>query len=70
MKVAVFWDIVPYHLVEVDRRFRDSYCLHNQGDEWVTHCPDDRDSKYLGNVGLLQQDHTVRCVSKKTLIFS
>jgi len=29
-----FWDIAPYSLVEVVRRFRVAYRLHNQGDEW------------------------------------
>jgi hypothetical protein len=31
---TVFWDIVPFSLcspVQVDRRFTDAYCLHNQG---------------------------------------
>jgi hypothetical protein len=27
-----FWVIAPYSLVEVDRRFRYSYCLYLQGD--------------------------------------
>jgi hypothetical protein len=33
MKIIVFWDIAPYSLVEVDRRFRGVYCLHHQGDD-------------------------------------
>jgi hypothetical protein len=33
MKMAVFWDIAPCSLVEVDRRFKGRYCLHQQGDE-------------------------------------
>jgi hypothetical protein len=27
MKMAVFWDVTPYSLVEVYRRFKSSYCL-------------------------------------------
>jgi hypothetical protein len=27
MKMAVFWVVVPYSLVEVYRRFRGTYCL-------------------------------------------
>jgi hypothetical protein len=33
MKIASFWDKAPCSL-EVDRRFRGAYCLH-QGDEFV-----------------------------------
>jgi hypothetical protein len=33
VKMAVFWDIAPCSLVEVDRRFRCAYCLHHQGDD-------------------------------------
>jgi hypothetical protein len=27
MKMTAFWDIAPYTLVEVDRRFRSAYCI-------------------------------------------
>jgi hypothetical protein len=27
-KTAVFWDVAPCSLVEIDRRFRGAYCLH------------------------------------------
>jgi hypothetical protein len=30
--MTALWDIAPYSLVEVDRRFRGAYCLHNEGD--------------------------------------
>jgi hypothetical protein len=30
MRMAVFWDVAPCSLVEVDRRFRGTYCLHHQ----------------------------------------
>jgi hypothetical protein len=33
VKVAIFWDIAPSSLVEIDRRFRGAYCLHRQGDQ-------------------------------------
>jgi hypothetical protein len=32
MKMTAFWDIAPYSLVEEDRRFRGTYCLHYQDD--------------------------------------
>jgi hypothetical protein len=31
-KVAVFWVVAPYSLVEVYQRFRGPCCLHYQGD--------------------------------------
>jgi hypothetical protein len=33
MKMIVFWDVAPYSLVEVYRRFGGAYCFHHQGDE-------------------------------------
>jgi hypothetical protein len=33
MKMTVFWDVVPYSLVETDRRFRGTCCLHHHGYE-------------------------------------
>jgi hypothetical protein len=33
MKMRAFWNIVPFGLVEVDRRFRGAYFLHHHGDE-------------------------------------
>jgi hypothetical protein len=33
MKVTAFRDIAPSSLVEVDRRFRGAYCLHQQVDD-------------------------------------
>jgi hypothetical protein len=32
MKFRVFWDIASCSYVEVDRRFRGAYCIHNHGD--------------------------------------
>jgi hypothetical protein len=31
MKMRPFWDVAPCSLIEIDRRFRDAYCLHHQG---------------------------------------
>jgi hypothetical protein len=30
MKIAVFWDVAPYSLVQISRRFRGAGCLHDQ----------------------------------------
>jgi hypothetical protein len=30
LKMTVFWDDVPCCLVEIDRRFRGTYCFHHQ----------------------------------------
>jgi hypothetical protein len=32
MKMAAIWNMAPCNLEEVDRRFRDTYSLHHQGD--------------------------------------
>jgi hypothetical protein len=34
VKMAVVWDVAPYTLVEIDRRFTDAYCFYQQGDEY------------------------------------
>jgi hypothetical protein len=47
MKMIAFLDITLCSLVEVDRRFRDAYCLYHYGDE-----------SYFWNVGILQRDYT------------
>jgi hypothetical protein len=31
MKFRVFWDVLPFSKVDVDRRFRGAYGLHDQG---------------------------------------
>jgi hypothetical protein len=43
LKVTVFWVVVPCSLVEIRRRFRGTYCLHQKGDN---RC-DDGGSKHL-----------------------
>jgi hypothetical protein len=40
VKTAAVWNIAPCSIVEVDRCFRDAYCLHYQGDD---NHPDDDD---------------------------
>jgi hypothetical protein len=50
LQFRVFCDVAPCSQVEVDRRFRDVYCLHHQGD--------DGGSKQVLNVSQLQLDYT------------
>jgi hypothetical protein len=33
LKIRDFWDVAPFSLVGVYRRFRGVYCLHHQTDE-------------------------------------
>jgi hypothetical protein len=49
MKMTVFWDVALCSLVETNRRFRDTHCLHYQGD--------DGGSKHLLNVGQFLRDY-------------
>jgi hypothetical protein len=37
MKMTVYWDVAPCSLLDIDRRFRGAYCLHQQSDK-----PEDR----------------------------
>jgi hypothetical protein len=46
----VFWDVAPCSHVEVNRRFRDTYCLHHHSDN-------DRGSTHFWNVGPFQRDY-------------
>jgi hypothetical protein len=39
LKFRVFWDVASYGLIVVDRRFRGTYCLHHQGDQWRKYAP-------------------------------
>jgi hypothetical protein len=32
LKMAVFWVVAPFYLVEIYRRFRGACCLHHQGE--------------------------------------
>jgi hypothetical protein len=43
MKMAVFWVVAPFSLVELYQRFRGPCCLHHQGDR-----PDDGLTDLLG----------------------
>jgi hypothetical protein len=29
LKIIIFWDVVPYSVAEIDRRFRGVYCLNH-----------------------------------------
>jgi hypothetical protein len=51
LKMAAFWDIVPYSLVAVDRCFRGEYCLSH---------PDDGGSTHIRNFSLLQRHYTAQ----------
>jgi hypothetical protein len=33
MKMAIFWVVTPYRLVEVYQRFRGTYCFYHQDDD-------------------------------------
>jgi hypothetical protein len=49
MKLRIFWDVLPCSLLNFDRCFRGTCCLHHQGDE--THHPDDS-SIIIKSIGL------------------
>jgi hypothetical protein len=34
-ETTVLWDVAPRSLVLIDRRFREAYCLHYQGDRLI-----------------------------------
>jgi hypothetical protein len=51
MKIIVFWDIGPWGLVEIDRRFRSAYCLPHQGDIY---------NKHLWNIYEFLPEYTVQ----------
>jgi hypothetical protein len=61
MKMTAFWDIAPCSLVNVDRRFRSTYSVHNRGDDGH-----DGGSPQLRNVGLLHRDYVA---PQKAVIF-
>jgi hypothetical protein len=45
MNIALFWDVAPRKMIDIDRRFILTYCLHHQGDD--DGGPDDGSSKHL-----------------------
>jgi hypothetical protein len=51
--MTLFLDVAPYKLVEIYRRLRSVYCLHNKGDER----PGDGGSKHRLNAGKFLADH-------------
>jgi hypothetical protein len=38
MKMTALWDTAPSSFIEVNRRFRGAYCLHNRGDDHLLQC--------------------------------
>jgi hypothetical protein len=48
--MAVFWDVAPCSLVDIDWCFRGAYCLHHQGDENLTQ------SEYSHHKGCFKKD--------------
>jgi hypothetical protein len=65
VKIAVFWDVAPYSLVEIYRRFRGVYCLFHQGDD-----DDDGGSKHLWNVGEFLPDYTAQHPRRQSPLYS
>jgi hypothetical protein len=58
MKMAVFWDVAPCSLVDVDWCFRGAYCLHHQGREcW-------RWRQHLWNIAQFLPDYTAQYPSR------
>jgi hypothetical protein len=49
LKMAVFWDVVSYSLVDTDQRFRGAYCLHYQDElsDYMAQHPRRQPSLYL-----------------------
>jgi hypothetical protein len=35
VKMVVFLDVASCSLLDIDRRFREAYCLHHQGDHFT-----------------------------------
>jgi hypothetical protein len=33
MNMAVYWDVAPFSLVDIDRHFRGAYCRHLEIDD-------------------------------------
>jgi hypothetical protein len=52
--MAVFWDVAPCSLVDIDWRFREASCLHHQCKQG-----DNGGSKLFWNVGQYPPDYTV-----------
>jgi hypothetical protein len=61
-EMAVFWIVGPYSLVEIHLCFRDTFCLHHQGDS-IT-------SKHLWNVGKLLPVYTAQQLGRQPSSFS
>jgi putative component of toxin-antitoxin plasmid stabilization module len=55
MKITIVWFVALCRHVEIDRRFRGAYCLH-QGDK----CPHDGGNMNLRNAGQSVRDYTAQ----------
>jgi hypothetical protein len=70
LKTVALWNITPCSLMEVDRCFRGTYCLHHQGHEWALR------GKTSGKIGAVRKRswltsmriHVV--ISQKSYIFN
>jgi hypothetical protein len=47
IKLTVLWDIVPCSVTEIDRRFKDDYCLHHQVVALITQLNISQNSHFL-----------------------
>jgi hypothetical protein len=63
--MAVFWDIAPRSLVEVDQRLVRSYCLHHDRSSICRDCPDNGCSMPLWNVSQLLRDYTAQYLRRQ-----
>jgi hypothetical protein len=50
---AVFWDLVPCSLIDIDRGFKWANCLHHQGDEHPTRHPSSINKCLHRNVSMI-----------------
>jgi hypothetical protein len=62
VRIWLFWDVAPCSLVEIDRRFRDTYRFHCYDTDG---CPADGDGKHPWNIHQFLHGET----SQKTFIF-
>jgi hypothetical protein len=61
MRMTVLWDVVPCSLIEIDQRFRGTYCLHHQ--------VDGGGSKHLWNVNQFLWDCTAQNPRRQSFSF-
>jgi hypothetical protein len=63
MKMIAFWDIAPYSLVEVGRRFRGAFCLHHQRALMM-------EVVHISETSVYINETTRRYIFQKALIFT